>query len=89
MSYMGYNLAKPVMSNKKHHVQDEATPTEASRDIKDWYKSDSPCNTRQDEDKNGSHIHFQLLEEDERTIKGDSNGKTDIVQRVYWPNYND
>lgn len=73
------------MSNKHNHIQDYATPTEASRDIKDWNDSGSPSNTRQDEDKNGSHVHYQILEDDGKTIKPDSDGKTDIVQKIIWP----
>lgn len=75
------------MSNKEKHIQDYATPTEASRDMKDWSNSDTPANTRQDEDKwtDNSHVHYQLLEDDEKTIKPDSNGKNDIVQEIYWP----
>ena len=79
------------MSNKEKHIQDYATPTEASRDKKDWCSSDNPANTRQDEDKRtgNSHVHYQLLEDDNKTIKQDANGKTDIVQEIYWPDNED
>lgn len=79
------------MSNKEKHIQDYASPTEASKDMKDWNNSSTPSNTRQDEDKRdgSSHIHYQLLEGDNKTIKSDSTGKTDIVQKVYWPSKND
>ena len=83
------------MSNKNNHIQDYATPTEVTRDRRDWedssYQShkngNDYCSTRQDEDKsNGSsHVHYILNESDERTIKVDSSGKTDIVQKVDWP----
>lgn len=84
-----------VMSNKHKHIQDYATPTEASKDKREWedssYQSfkngNDYCSTRQDEDKRGggSHIHYIINEDDGRTIKSDSSGKTDIVQQTYWP----
>ena len=45
------------------------------------------CSTRQDEDKHtgNSHIHYMLTGEDEKTIKTDKSGKTDIVKQVEWP----
>ncbi|MEE0922506.1 MAG: hypothetical protein U0L47_08450 [Paludibacteraceae bacterium] len=83
------------MSNKHNHIQDYATPTEASKDRREWedssyqsFKSGNDyCSTRQDEDKRdgGSHIHYIINEDDGRTVKSDSSGKTDIVQQTYWP----
>ena len=64
---MGYNGHIGQMSNKDKHIQDFATPTEASKDKKDWLNSDLPCSIRQDEDKNGSHVHYQLNEDDNKT----------------------
>lgn len=86
-----------TMSNKNNHYQEYATPTEASKDMREWNDSsyqtnkthDEPCGTRQDdEEKNGSHVHFMLYEDDGKTIKNDDNGKTDIVEKIYWPNDN-
>ena len=84
------------MSNKLKHIQDYATPTEASKDRRGWedssyqsFKSGNDyCSTRQDEDKRdgGSHIHYILNEDDRKTIKSDSSGQTDIAQKIYWPN---
>ena len=77
------------MSNKNNHIQDYATPTEASKDKQEWTElGNTPCSTRQDEDNNGSHVHYYLLEDDNKTIIPDENGKTDIVQKVYWPDDN-
>lgn len=74
------------MSNKHRHIQDsDVTPTEATKNINDWINSDIPSSTRQDEDRYGSHVHYQLLEDDNRTVKPDSTGQTDIVQRIKWP----
>lgn len=85
-----------IMSNRNNHIQDYAvSPTEATRERKSWedssyqsYKNGNDhCSTRQDEDKHtgNSHIHYMLTGEDEKTIKTDKSGKTDIVKQVEWP----
>lgn len=61
--------------SKYKHIQDYASPTEASKQKRDWNDSEyqsskngnDSCNTRQDEDKHGSHIHYQLTKEDNKT----------------------